>query len=155
MKQLEELESATGVQTAVSTGESTESESEGSGESGDESSLSVISLRQAKEFLPAPAGKTPAGKTEGGVTTSGGKKEGREDHIPVVCITPTTQATGSLDSLAATLLSNQLPPLTKFTGESEADETEGVTEWLEHLEMVAATCGRSDQMKLVNLITRL
>ena len=53
------------------------------------------------------------------------------------------------------MLSQQLPSLSKFTGEMEKDKTEGVAEWLERLELVGTTCGWSNQVKLVNLITCL
>ena len=69
---------------------------------------------------------------------------------------PTPAATGStLDSLTQTMLAQQLLPLPKFTGDTTGDETEGVQEWLECLEMMAGACGWTNQMKLVNLITQL
>lgn len=53
------------------------------------------------------------------------------------------------------MLAHQLPPLPKFTGKAEKDKTDGVTEWLERLEMMDTTCGWSEPVKLVNLVTRL
>ena len=60
-----------------------------------------------------------------------------------------------MDPLALTLLGNQLPPLPKFTGDSSGEEDESVKEWLERLDMVAVAGAWSEQVKLVNLITRL
>ena len=61
----------------------------------------------------------------------------------------------SITSLAALpLVAQQLPPISKFTGEtSEGGET--VVEWLEQLELVAAACCWDEPTKLVNLVTRL
>ena len=52
------------------------------------------------------------------------------------------------------LVTQQLPPLSKFTGES-AEGGETVIEWLEQLELVAAACHWDESTKLVNLVTRL
>ena len=52
------------------------------------------------------------------------------------------------------LVAQQLPPLSKFTGEpTEGGET--IVEWLEQLELVAGACHWDESAKLVNLVTRL
>ena len=51
------------------------------------------------------------------------------------------------------LVAQQLPPLSKFTGETEGAET--IVEWLEQLELVASACGWDKPTRLVNLVTRL
>lgn len=78
--------------------------------------------------------------------TSAGRE--RVDDVP-------TPRGSALDPLAQTMLAQQFQPLPKFNGDSGSDEDEVVTEWLEHLEMVGLACGWSDQVKLVNLVTRL
>ena len=82
-----------------------------------------------------------------------------------VRVTPTTTSTlptsrdggmsNMLDPLSLSMLAHQLPSLPKFSGDSLGDEEEGIREWLERLEMVASACAWTDQVKLVNLITRL
>lgn len=57
-------------------------------------------------------------------------------------------------SLSTALLAQQLPPLTKFTGQ-EHDDGETVHEWLSQFEMVASVCQWTDPVKLMNLVTRL
>ena len=58
--------------------------------------------------------------------------------------------------LSMAMLSQQLPPLPKFAGDSQIGaEEERFDEWLERLEMVAGVCGWNEQAKLVNLVTRL
>ena len=51
------------------------------------------------------------------------------------------------------LVAQQLPPLSKFTGETEGAEM--IVEWLEQLELVASACGWDEPTRLVNLVTRL
>ena len=55
---------------------------------------------------------------------------------------------------SVSLISQQLPPLAKYTGEpTEGAETVG--EWLEQFELVATACHWDEPTKLVNLVTRL
>ena len=65
--------------------------------------------------------------------------------------------TTHIDQLSSVLLAQQLPPLPKFSGESDGRESVIGTfqEWLEQFEMIANVCDWSPQSKLVNLITRL
>ncbi len=64
--------------------------------------------------------------------------------------------TEGVNSLSMAMLAQQLPPLPKFSGDGlSGGEEERFDEWLERLDLVATTCGWSDQAKLVNLITRL
>ena len=53
------------------------------------------------------------------------------------------------------LLGQQLPPLSKFSGEDLDGDGETFLEWVEQFELVAGICGWNDQAKLVNLTTRL
>ena len=52
------------------------------------------------------------------------------------------------------LVAQQLPPLSKFTGES-TEGSETIVEWLEQLQLVASACRWDESTKLVNLVTRL
>ena len=63
--------------------------------------------------------------------------------------------TTHLDSLSAVLLAQQLPPLPNFTGNCVDGEGESIDDWLERLELVAATCHWEEQAKLVNVAARL
>lgn len=47
------------------------------------------------------------------------------------------------------------PPLTKFSGDEASTDGETFVEWLEQFEMVASLLKWSEQVKLVNLVTRL
>ena len=53
------------------------------------------------------------------------------------------------------LLGQQLPPISKFSGEDLDSDGETFLEWEEQFELVAGMCGWNDQAKLVNLTTRL
>ena len=53
------------------------------------------------------------------------------------------------------LLGQQLPPISKFSGEDLEGDGETFLEWVEQFELVADMCGWNDQAKLVNLTTRL
>lgn len=60
----------------------------------------------------------------------------------------------SLPTSHLPMVAQQLPPLSKFTGEgTEGGET--IVEWLEQLELVASACHWDESTKLVNLVTRL
>ncbi len=56
---------------------------------------------------------------------------------------------------SAALLAQQLPPLTKFSGEATEAEGETFRDWKEQFEMVASVCQWDDKAKLANLTTRL
>ena len=57
-------------------------------------------------------------------------------------------------ALTQALLAQQVPPLSVFSG--EGDGVEGTfSEWYEQLELVANMCHWSDQLKLINVATRL
>ena len=62
-----------------------------------------------------------------------------------------------VDQLTSTLLAQQLPLLSKFSGEPENREsvTSIFQEWLEQLELNATVCSWPHKAKLVKLITRL
>ena len=53
------------------------------------------------------------------------------------------------------LLAQQLPPLSKFSGERDDGDMDTFQERIEQFEMIASVCGWSAQAKLVNLVTRL
>ena len=52
-------------------------------------------------------------------------------------------------------MAQQLPPLSKFSGERNDGDMDTFQEWIEQFEMIASICGWSAQAKLVNLVTRL
>ena len=58
-------------------------------------------------------------------------------------------------ALATALLAQQLPPIGKFTGETDSREGETFEAWHEQFEMVASITHWDPQTKLVNLTTRL
>ena len=58
-------------------------------------------------------------------------------------------------ALSTALLAQQLPPLSKFNGETSSRDTETCREWLEQFQMVAEVCRWDGPTKLVNLVTRL
>ena len=80
----------------------------------------------------------------------GSHREHGEGVVPVP-----TLPTAPLDALSMTLLAQQLPPIPNFTGDYTDGDGETFDEWLERLEMVAATCGWNEQTKLMNTATRL
>ena len=53
------------------------------------------------------------------------------------------------------LLGQQLPPMSKFSGEDKEGDGETFLEWIEQFELVAGICSWNDQARLVNLTTRL
>ena len=53
------------------------------------------------------------------------------------------------------LLGQQLPPISKFSGEDFDGDGETFLEWVEQFELVAGMCDLNDQVKLVNLTTQL
>ena len=57
--------------------------------------------------------------------------------------------------ISQALLTQQLPPIPKFTGEDQSPGSETFQEWREQFEMVAGLGGWDHQAKLVNLTTRL
>ena len=78
----------------------------------------------------------------------------RHGHGDAVAPVPTLAA-APLDALSMTLLAQQLPPIPNFTGDHMDGDGETFEEWLERLELVAATCHWDDRTKLVNIATRL
>ena len=50
---------------------------------------------------------------------------------------------------------NQLPPISRFTGEEDCSELGTFSDWLEQFEAVAILAGWNEHAKLVNLTTRL
>ena len=61
----------------------------------------------------------------------------------------------AIDSVAAALLAQQIPPLVKFSGDVPDGEGECFSDWKEQFELIPEACYWIDQSKLVNLITRL
>ena len=59
------------------------------------------------------------------------------------------------ESIPSVLMAQQLPPLSKFSGERNDGDMDTFQEWIEQFEMIASICGWSVQAKLVNLVTRL
>ena len=57
-------------------------------------------------------------------------------------------------ALSQALLAHQVPPLPVFSGEGDGIGG-SFSEWHEQLEMVASMCQWSEQVKLVNIATRL
>ena len=57
-------------------------------------------------------------------------------------------------ALSQALLAQQVPPLSVFSGEGEGVEG-SFSEWHEQLELVVNMCRWSDQLKLINVATRL
>ena len=58
-------------------------------------------------------------------------------------------------ALSTALLAQQLPPLSKFSGETSSRDTETCREWLEQFQMVAEVYRWDGPTKLVNLVTTL
>ena len=58
-------------------------------------------------------------------------------------------------AFSVALLSQQLPTLPNYSGDNLDGDGETFSDWLERLELVAATCKWDDQAKLVNVATRL
>ena len=70
---------------------------------------------------------------------------------------PSTSGSGgsAIDNVTAALLAQQIPPLSKFSGEVSDGEGECFSDWKEQFELVAGACYWTDQSKLVNLVTPL
>ncbi len=66
---------------------------------------------------------------------------------------PTTS--GGYGGAAAWLAAQHLPPLPKFSGESQGMDGETFQDWRDQFELVASVCTWNPQMKLANLVTRL
>ena len=108
----------------------------------------------APEFVP-PTGNATA---DGAPARSAGRP------LATTVTTNSREATAALrpsivstppDTLTMALLAQQLPPLPNFTGNNLDADGETFEDWLERLELVAATCHWNDQTKLVNIATRL
>ena len=72
-----------------------------------------------------------------------------------VSVGPSTSGGNVIDQVAAALLVQQIPPLSKFSGDMPDGEGECFSDWKEQFELIAETCHWTDQSKLVNLVTRL
>ena len=74
-----------------------------------------------------------------------------------VSVWPSISGNGgsAIDHVTAALLAQQIPPLSKFSGEVLDGEGECFSDWEEQFELVAEACYWTDQSKLVNLVTRL
>ena len=59
-----------------------------------------------------------------------------------------------VSTLSQALLAHQVPPLPVFSGKSDGIRG-SFSEWHEQLEMVANVCRWSEQVKLMNIATRL
>ena len=68
--------------------------------------------------------------------------------VPTLAATP-------LETLSMALLTQQLPSLPNFSGDQIDGDSESFSDWLERLELVAATCHWEELAKLVNIATRL
>ena len=101
----------------------------------------VTSMAGVGEPMGNPGcGVRTGGDISGGVTSGIGESEGAR----------------AVAAMSSALLAQQLPPLTKFDGDtSGGDNKETVKEWLEQFELVAGVCRWEDSAKLVNLVTRL
>ena len=122
-------------------GESGEGEGSGSGSVG--SGIEGVGDDHVSQRESSAAA---GGEGDGEAGRSGGDSEPEADATTrTLPVTPQT---------THPLVTQQLPPLSKFTGEiTEGGET--VVEWLEQLELVAAAYRWDEPNKLVNLVTRL
>ena len=70
---------------------------------------------------------------------------------------PSTSGRGesTIDHVTAALLAQQIPPLSKFSGDVSDGEGESFSDWKEQFELLAGACYWTDQSKPVNLVTRL
>ena len=107
----------------------------------------MISLRvDAPAFQPNPS--TP--HTMSSTAMDPAKPGGAGIGVP-----PPTSGMATLDTWSAVLLAQQLPSLANFSGDQVDGDGESIGDWLEHLELVAATCRWEEQAKLVNVVARL
>lgn len=60
-----------------------------------------------------------------------------------------------MPSLEAALLAQYIPPIPKFSGETQGSDSDSFLDWGEQFELVAEACQWTEQAKLVNLATRL
>ena len=58
----------------------------------------------------------------------------------------------SVDNWSLALLSQQIPSLSKFSGDVQESDAESFSDWIERLELIGNACRWN---KLVNLVTRL
>ena len=70
-------------------------------------------------------------------------------------VSATGMSGGTVDNLSLALLSQQIPSLPKFSGDTLEGDAESFTDWIEQLELIAEACRWNSQSKLVNLVTRL
>ena len=79
-------------------------------------------------------------------------------YVPVTISGPESAmgiSGGTVDNLSLALLSQQIPSLPKFSGDTLEGDAESFVDWIEQLELIAEACRWSSQSKLVNLVTRL
>jgi hypothetical protein len=74
-----------------------------------------------------------------------------------ISTTNTSAAVDPSNSMAipGAWMSQQLPPLNKFSGEGDDSGGETIEEWLEQFELVATVARWDQPAKLANLVTRL
>ena len=80
------------------------------------------------------------------------REEGERDDVDVTPIQDTQAAISDAGDLAMNILLAHLPPLSKYSGNSE---TETFEEWHEQFQLVATVCKWDNRLKLANLATRL
>ena len=85
---------------------------------------------------------------------SGGRDQPETNSSNVFLGTPSKplSTTGGSSELSAALLAQQLPPLSKFSGNTD---DESFQEWIAQFELVAEVCQWKSQGKLIHLTTRL
>ena len=73
----------------------------------------------------------------------------------VVSISPRSQQSSLSSQSLSPLVTHQVPPINKFSGEDLDKEGETFQDWVEQFETIAQMCGWDDQAWLVNLTTHL
>ena len=68
---------------------------------------------------------------------------------------PVDHSTSVPSPMEALLMAQQIPPISKFSGDERSGEPQDFVEWIEQFELVASAFNWSEQAKLVNLTTRL
>ena len=133
-------------------------------------SLPVMSMREPYSMVTEPSvlwtgQRLPVFTGLGQRVTSG--QTSRENYLNVPdrinvsaqSLPVTSSNQGAIVSSPSNLgvLTNQIPPLPKFSGEvdSSKGDSESFTDWKEKFEMIAEAYHWDDRTKLVNLVTRL
>ena len=100
-------------------------------------------LRKVRGGVPEePRAEHAASRSVGSLEAPLAERTRRETPLDVEGSSQTVSA------LATTLMSQQLPPLSKFSGDNAAEDGETFEEWVEQFEMVALACmqlGRQGQ----------